>query len=600
MTQTINSPIQPPQAELKALITLYKTARYAELESQSQKLADEYPNVGILWKLLGASLNMQTKNALHALQKTAELLPNDAEAHNNLGIALQEREQLDAAMSSYLHALKINPDFVEAHYNLGNVLCELEQLSEAVKSYRNGLKINPNFATLHSNLGSTLLELGVFEEALASYRHALVLDPNSVVMRSNLIGILNYTNSTPAEYLAEALRYGQIAASKVTQRFTTWKCECTHQRLRVGIVSADLRNHPIGFFLESLLTQLNPARIELIAYTTQTKEDDLTNRIKPYFTKWQSLFGLSDQAAAKLIHDDGVHILIDLSGHTAHNRLPVFAYKPAPIQVSWLGYFASTGVAEIDYFLADETGVPESQRANFSETVWYLPDTRLCFTPPLIDLPVAPLPSVKNGYVTFACFQNLAKLGDEVLMVWGRIFAALPTARLRLASKQLGDAAVASQLTKRLQQYGIAADRVQMHGAVSRAAYLAAHTEVDIILDTFPYPGGTTTCEALWMGVPTLTLAGETLLARQGASLLTAAGLPDWIANGEGDYVAKAIHFASDLPTLATLRAVLREQIKISPLFDAPRFAKNLEDALWGMWQAKVGNAATINQEHKA
>jgi predicted O-linked N-acetylglucosamine transferase (SPINDLY family) len=582
---------------LKALITLYKTARYAELESQSQKLIGEFPDAGILWKLLGASLNMQTKDALHALQKTAELLPNDAEAHNNLGIALQERGQLDAAMSCHLHALKINPDFVEAHYNLGNVLCELEQLSEAVKSYRNGLKLNPNFAILHSNLGSTLLELGLIEEALVSYRHALTLDPNSVVMCSNLIGILNYTTSTPAEYLSEALRYGQIAACKVTQRFTTWRCDFKPQHLRIGIVSGDFRNHPIGFFLESLLAQLNPARIELIAYTTQTKEDYLTNRIKPYFTKWQSLFGLSDQAAAKLIHDDGVHILIDLSGHTAHNRLPVFAYKPAPVQASWLGYFASTGVTEIDYFLADETGVPDTQPANFSETVCYLPDTRLCFTPPLTNLPIAPLPSLKNGHITFGCFQNLAKLGDKVLMAWGRIFAALPTARLRLASKQLGDPTVVSRLVERLQQYGIAADRVQMLGSVPRAAYLAAHAEVDIILDTFPYPGGTTTCEALWMGVPTLTLAGETLLARQGASLLTAAGLPDWITNGEDDYVAKAIHFASDLPKLTILRAGLREQVRTSPLFDAPRFAKNLEDALWEMWQIKVGNAAAINQE---
>jgi predicted O-linked N-acetylglucosamine transferase (SPINDLY family) len=242
----------------------------------------------------------------------------------------------------------------------------------------------------------------------------------------------------------------------------------------------------------------------------------------------------------------------------------------------------------MDYLLADETGVPEHHRAHFSETVWYLPDTRLCFTPPHTDLPVSPLPGLGSGSITLGCYQNLSKINEAVLAVWGRIFAALPRARLRLACKQLGDATVAAQLRQRLRQYGIAETRVALYGSVDRETYLASHAEVDLLLDTFPYPGGTTTCEALWMGVPTLTLAGETLLSRQGASLLTAASLPDWIARDEDDYVAKAIAFTGDLPKLAALRAGLREQVRVSPLFDAPRFAKNFEAALWGMWQAKL------------
>jgi protein O-GlcNAc transferase len=280
-------------------------------------------------------------------------------------------------------------------------------------------------------------------------------------------------------------------------------------------------------------------------------------------------------------------VLLDLSGHTAKNRLPMFAWKPAPVQVSWLGYFASTGVAEMDYLLADATGVPHQHQSHFSETVWYLPDTRLCFTPPNTDLAVTPLPSLSNGFVTFGCYQNLAKVTDEVLNVWGRIFAALPQARLRLVSKYLKDPSVVAQLQLRLQQCGIAASRISLHGAIPRQDYLASHAGVDMVLDTFPYPGGTTTCESLWMGVPTLTLAGDTLLSRQGASLMTAAGLPDWIATSEDDYVAKAIAFSQNVPQLATLRAGLREQVRTSPLFDAPRFAKHFEQALWEMWQAK-------------
>jgi predicted O-linked N-acetylglucosamine transferase (SPINDLY family) len=302
------------------------------------------------------------------------------------------------------------------------------------------------------------------------------------------------------------------------------------------------------------------------------------------------LYGLNDEAAAQLIHADGVHVLLDLSGHTGRNRLPVFAWKPAPVQASWLGYFATTGMAEIDYFLADEIGVPEAQRGHFSETVWYLPGTRLCFTAPEVDLPVAPLPALKNGYLTFGCFQNLSKVGNEVLTVWGKILSAMPDAKLRWQCKQLGDQAVRAQFIERLRQHGIDPARVTLHGSVTREAYLAAHAEVDVMLDTFPYPGGTTTCEALWMGVPTLTVAGDTLLARQGASLLTAAGLGDWVTTGEEDYISQAAALANDLPKLATLRAGLRGQVRVSPLYDARRFARNFEEALWGMWQTSIQN----------
>ena len=263
----------------------------------------------------------------------------------------------------------------------------------------------------------------------------------------------------------------------------------------------------------------------------------------------------------------------------------MFAWKPAPVQVSWLGYFATTGVAEIDYLLADAVGVPEAQQTQFTESIWFLPDTRLCFTAPNVDLHVAALPALKNGHITFGCFQNLAKASDGVLELWGKILAALPDSTLRMQCKQLDEPAQVEQLLQRLQKCGIAPARVSTHRTTNRESYLAAHAEVDVILDTFPYPGGTTTCEALWMGVPTLTLAGDTLLARQGASLLSAAGLEQWIANSKEEYVAKAVALASDLADLAALRAGLREQVLASPLFDAPRFARNFEDALWGMWQ---------------
>ena len=614
---------QPFPYDVKALIALHNSGRYLELESQVRLLIEQYPDAGLLWKLLAVSLQMQGIDSLPALHNAAKLSPNDAEPHNNLGIVLQECGQLDDAVASYRSALKIEPRFVEAHYNLGNVQSELGQLEDAVVSYRSALKINPDFAVIHSNLGNALKDLGQLDAALASYRRALKINPDFAEMHNNLGSVLqdlgrpndaaasyrralelkpdyidaqssllftlnNTASHAKAHCLTEARQYGRMVAKKVTSQFSVWQCVAEPERLRVGMVSSDLHQHPVGYFLENLLARLDPARVELIAYPTDMQVDELTARIKPYFAAWKPLFGLSDEAAARLIHADGVHVLIDLSGHTENNRLPIFAWKPAPVQASWLGYFATTGVTGMDFLLADEMGVPKKQREHYTETIWYFPDTRLCFTAPETELPVAPLPALQNGYITFGCFQNLSKVGNEVLTAWGEILSAVPGAKLRWQCKQLGDPAVAAQLVERLQQHGINPARVSLHGTMPRDAYLSAHAAVDLILDTFPYPGGTTTCEALWMGVPTLTLAGDTLLARQGASLLTAAGLEDWVATSMADYIEMAVGLSDDLPKLAALRAGLRKQVSASPLFDAQRFARNFEDALWGMWQART------------
>ena len=310
---------------------------------------------------------------------------------------------------------------------------------------------------------------------------------------------------------------------------------------------------------------------------------------KPYFSAWRQLNHLNDEAAARLIHADGVHVLLDLSGHTAHNRLPVFAWQPAPIQASWLGYFATTGIKEMNYLLTSSVAVPEIHTAQFTERIWYLPDTWLCFTAPEVGLPVARLPALQNGHITFGCFQRLDKVGDTVLAVWAKILAAIPGARLYMACRQLGESQVRAQIVECFNEHGIDPARLTLRGsAASREDYLARYSEIDVVLDSFPYPGVTTTCESLWMGVPTLTLAGDTLLARQGAGVLVAAGLEDWVTTSIAEYIEKAVALAGELPKLATLRADLREQVSASPLFDAERFARNFEDALWDMWPSRT------------
>lgn len=613
----------PRLQDINKLTGLQRKGRSAEIETFAQRLTVRFPDHGLGWKTLGCLLEEQGREdeALLPLQKAVEFLPEDADVCNDLGVILQKKVRIAEAETLFCQALKLKPDFPAALNNLGNLyrgqgrlaeseanfrralelepgaivynnlaatLLDLGRIVDAENCYRLGLKIKPDSALLHTNLGVSLRYQGRLGEAIASQRRALKLSSYSPEQHSNLLFTLNYTSAeADSSHLEEARSYGRRVSKKVKTPFSSWQCAPRPDRLRVGLVSGDLYNHPVGFFLESLLGQLDPARVELFAYPTNPKTDDLTTRVKPRFAAWQPLFGLSDEAAAATIHGDGVHVLLDLSGHTSHNRLPMFVRKPAPVQVSWLGYFATTGVTAIDYFLADAVGVPASQQENFTESLRYLPATRLCFSAPQFDLPVAPLPAREKDYITFGCFQRLTKVGDDVLKLWSDILAALPTARLRWQCAQLGDPAVAAQFVQRLQSHAINPARVTLQGAVSRCNYLAAHAEVDVILDTFPYPGGTTTCEALWMGVPTLTLAGSTLLSRQGASLLTAAGLEDWVTGSEADYLAKAIAVASDLPLLADLRARLRAQVLASPLFDAQQFARNFEAGLWGMWLEK-------------
>lgn len=534
----------------------------------------------------------QSSGAIEEFQRVVALQPDHFDAHLNLGVALQSLAQFDSAIRSYRLALALKPNSAQAHCNLGLALAETGRPDEALRQYQRALECDPEHARSHSALAVYRNQIGQPTEALASFRQALSRDPNDIEARSSMLFLLSFV-AAPSQYLAEARRYGDAVAALAQPLIKPASGGMTQMpgRLRVGFVSGDLRMHPVALFLESVLANLNPTRVEVFAYATTALEDEVTQRLKADCAGWVSIVGMSDEFAARRIHADGIHVLIDLAGHTAHNRLSLFAWKPAPVQVSWLGYFASTGVAAIDYLLADRGSVPEHLQSQFTEAVWYLPHTRLCYTVPMAQphLDVAPLPAVRNGHVTFGSFQTIGKLNDEVLLAWAQILGAVPESRLRIQAKQLDRPEIRNKLLERLTHAGIAAERVSLVPPAARELYLVAHNQVDIILDTFPYPGGTTTCEALWMGVPTLTLTGETLLSRQGVSMLTCVGLDDWVATDMADYVARAVRYACDLESLAQTRAGLRKQALASPLFDAPRFALDLEAAFRGMWQEVAG-----------
>lgn len=515
------------------------------------------------------------------LAEGVRLRPDDAEAWQTLAIALRARQRMEPAATAFRRALALQPSSVAAWNDLGNTLHDLGRLPEAQAAFEQALALDGSVGAIHSNLGNVLREQGLLDEALASFRRAMALSPGFLGAHDNLLLALNYADApTPVERLDEARRYGSAAA-----RLATPLPPAPPRGpgpLRVGLVSGDLRNHPVGYFIESLLAALDPARVQVWAYANQSEEDDLTTRLRERL-HWCRIDSLTDAEAATRIRADRIDVLLDLSGHTARNRLPLFCWRPAPVQATWLGYFATTGVAEIDFLLADAATVPVDGSERFSETVWRLPRTRLCFTPPARAPAVTPLPALTRGHVTFGSFQALAKVSDAVLALWGRVLAAVPDARLRLQSPQLGDEPTREALRQRMRAQGLPPKRVDLHGRSSRAAYLQAHAEVDLLLDTFPFPGGTTTCEALWMGVPTLTLRGDRLIARQGSGLLLAAGLPDWIADDAAGYVAQAARRAADRPALADLRAALRQRVAASALCDARAFAADFSDALEGM-----------------
>jgi predicted O-linked N-acetylglucosamine transferase (SPINDLY family) len=541
---------------------------------------------------LGNALQQQGRleEAAACYRTAVTLRPDFPEAHNNLGNVLQQQGRLEQSVACRREALRLRPNYPEASYNLGTALLKLWRLDAAADCFRHAIALRPDFPEAHNNLGNVLKEQGRLGAAVAQYRRALEIRPDSFLAYSSLLFAQNYLADEAPETLRELARgFGVLATSRVERGFTEWRDAAPGQPLRVGLVSGDLGNHPVGYFLEGLLREADPARIAFVAFPTQPDADELTARIKPLCAAWQPIHDLGDAAAAERIHASGVQVLLDLSGHTSHNRLPVFAWRPAPVQAAWLGYFATTGIAEIDYVIGDPQVAPAEEAGHFTETPWRLPDIYLCFTPPAIEVAVSRLPAQMSGCVTFGCFNNLAKLNDAVVAVWARVLLAVPGGRLLLKAFQLSDPAVGDGIRARFAAHGIGADLLLLEPPSSRADYLRAYHRVDIALDPFPYPGGTTSAEALWMGVPVLTKRGNRFLSHAGETIMRNAGLANWIAADDDAYVALAVDFAADIGRLAALRAGLRDQVLASPLFDAPRFARHFETAMWGMWKRGRG-----------
>ncbi len=529
--------------------------------------------------------------AIEAYRRVAELTPASAQAYNTLGNALNGAGRVPEAVPCYERAIALDPDFADGYHNLANALRRLNAPERALAYARRAIALRADTPSFHNNLGTILADLGESDGALVCYREALALDPDFGESHTCVLFGQSYVPVwSPETHLADARYFGERMRARA-KPYAQWPALAdgvrTGRTLRVGFVSADLRKHPVGYFFESVLAQLDRNRIEPIAYSNALHSDELTARIKPRFALWRHVAEMDDAALAQRIVDDRIDVLVDLSGHTGRNRLPMFAWRPAPLQISWLGYFATTGLAEIDYVLADPHVVPPGEEAQYTERIWRLPDSYLCFTLPSEAIAVGSLPALDNGCFTFGCLNNHKKLNDGVLEVWSRILHGAPRSRLLLKNHQLGEPSIQRDTLARFARHGIDASRLVLEGPCAREQYFSTYHRVDLALDPFPYPGGTTSVEGLWMGVPVLTRRGDRFLSHLGELVLETVGLPDWIAADTEDYVARAIAATTDLQALAALRAGLRERVERSPLADAQRFAGNWMTAIEQMWQTK-------------
>ncbi|BDC39903.1 tetratricopeptide repeat protein [Paraburkholderia terrae] len=585
---------------LQAGVAHQQAERLNDAEMQYRRILAIDPNHADAMHLLGlvAQARGQYQTACDLIMAAITRNPQ-AFYYYNLGNVMQANNRPAAAAECFRQALVLQPEYVDAHNNLGNAQRALKDHHGAVQSFCQAINLKPDHARAYNNLANTLMELDELDAAIEAWRNAIALRPDFAEPRSNLLFALNYQQqTTPQAYLEEALRFGEAMEARA-QPFTTWLVDAgsrADRPLRVGIVSGDLKKHPVGYFIESVVANLDSSRVQLVAYATRDVEDELTARIKPSFAAWTSLAGVSDEAAAQRIRNDGIDILIDASGHSTYNRLPLFAWKPAPVQVSWPGYFASTGVRAIDYILGDAHVLPEAEEAHFVEKPWRLPDSYLCFTPPTDPVETGALPMLANGHITFGYFGNVTKVTDHVVGVWSTLLQKVPGATLFLKSGQFDDAHVRDSFVRRFAMRGVPASRLIIEGRSARDAYLAAYRRVDMMLSPFPYGGGTTTAEAFWMGVPVLVRQGDRFVTHIAETMCHTAGLADWIAADDAAYVDKAVAFAADRERLSALRGNLRAQLLASPLCDATRFARNLEDALHGMWEQRVAQVAEAAQ----
>ena len=526
----------------------------------------------------------QLDDAIETFGKAAALAKDRPDVQYQLGRVLHKRGRIQDAASAYQRAITLKPDHAEAHNTMGILFSELASVDQAIEAYQNAIRFDPNFAGAYNNLGNAFKDTGRMSEAIECYRKSLAIDPKSDVA-GNLLYSIHFDSKYDARKIAqECAEWNRTYASPLAATIQPHTNERSPDRaLRVGYVGLDLREHPVGRFLLPLLHNHDHGAFEVFCYSDLTRPDAITEQLRNCVNTWRGTAGMSDEALAALIRQDRIDILVDLAMHMDGTRMLTFARKPAPVQVTYLAYCSTTGLETMDYRLTDPyLDPPGIDESIYSEKSVRLASTYWCYQPPSIAPELAPLPSRVKGHVTFGCLNNFAKVSPAALATWRQILRSVPESRLVL---HCGEGNHRQRLLDQFNSQGIAPQRVSFIGRIALSEYFQQYQQMDIALDPFPYPGGTTTCDALWMGVPVLTLAGPTAYSRGGVSILSNVGLNDLIADNIERYSEIAIALAQDQDRLQQLRSTLRQMMTKSPLMNAPQFARDVEAAFRGMWR---------------
>lgn len=569
-------------------------ASYERAVEIQPTFAEALNNLGLLRRQMGSFAA-----AAETFRRALAAKPDLEAARINLADALEAQGDSQGAIACLEETLRINPSSIEARNNLGLAHAYLGHWTEAEKHYRICLEQDAASAKIWSNLALALRTQARTSESLDAALHAIECDPRDPALRSQYLLTTNYSDTLSADDVWSAHREFGEMHSRAESNYTQQSAPIANRKLRVGYVSADFGFHVVSFFLEPVLREHNHDRFEIFCYHNAV-EDAQTQKLKTMVPHWRSVHGLDDATVIDMIRADRLDVLVDLSGHTGGNRLAVFAQRVALIQATWLGYPNTTGLANMDVRITDAQADPVGMTDHLhSEALVRLPNGFICYQPRAEAPAVAELPTLKNGCITFGCFNSPVKLTDVALRMWARLLQVVPNSRLLLKGKGLDTSSLAQSIRDRFVAAGGDAARLELRGDIRTfEGHLGAYNEVDIALDSFPYNGTTTTFEALWMGCPVITLAGDRHAARVGASILTRIGHPAWIAETPEQYVDIARALASDTHQLRSVRMKLRTELAQSPATDARLFTRSLEKA-YVDWVAAAtrdaGNAERVS-----
>jgi predicted O-linked N-acetylglucosamine transferase (SPINDLY family) len=580
-------PRQPAALHLLGALLL-QTDRDEEAAKHLERALSRVPDHALFLANLGEAYRRlgRARDGVSVLARAVALKPDLAEARYTLGLVLHAEGRKEEAVQELRRATAIKPTLLKPHARLAAALLELGRLDEALEACTRALEIDGQCPDFHVERGLVLRDQGRIAEALSAFRTALRHEPDYAPAHAHLVYALALDPDQDARSIAtEAARWSQIHAAPLTARQLPHDNERDpNRRLRVGYVSPHLYNHCHSLFLVPLFAHHDREQVEVLVYASVERPDELTERVRTIVDRYVDVSRKNDAEVAAQVRSDGVDVLVDLAMHLPGGRLPIFALKPAPVQVTWLAYPGTTGLAAIDYRITDvhldPPGAPDE--GVYAEQSVRLPETFWCYDP-LTERPaVSELPALGKGHFTFGCLNSFNKTNPAVLAAWAKVLGQVEGSRLVLVARP---GATRCRARETFRAAGVEPERVTFFDYIPRLEYLALYREIDLCLDTFPHNGGTTTLDACWMGVPVVTLAGKTAVGRAGLSIATNLQLLEVVARTADEYAAIAVGLARDLPRLARLRSGLRQRMQESALMDAPRFARNLEGAYRGMWR---------------